>query len=264
MKSEERINNVIENGYQMSISDYISKAWKILTNNFGNYLAFTFLFIAVSFVAGSIPIVNNIFSYIVSPALTIGFITFTYATQTSPYFSFNNFFDGFKKILPLAIINIFVTFIVILTLSPLLKVIILPYKDLFLEIDRSNPDDMIALFNEVSDALINNIGLVIVSFLLMFIVYILVRWSSYFVYFYDAPPLKAIKYSAQLVSKNIVGQIGLTVTMLLFIFGGVMVFFVGVVVTFPLMILIDYVAFCTITDLLDTSQSEQDIVEPLI
>lgn len=101
LEVDEKVENLIGTGFSVNIGNYVNKGFEIFKKDIGGFLGFTVLFIAISVVLGFIPIIGTIGSIIITPALSVGFFVVARKIDKGESYSFNNFFDGFQKTLPL-------------------------------------------------------------------------------------------------------------------------------------------------------------------
>lgn len=99
--TSQKVERLRTQGYEVNISGYISEAFAIFKKDAGSFIGYTLVFIAISVGLGLIPIIGQIASAIISPALVIGYAVVSQRIRKGEAYGFNNFFDGFQKVFPL-------------------------------------------------------------------------------------------------------------------------------------------------------------------
>ncbi|MCL5037756.1 MAG: hypothetical protein M1269_11665 [Chloroflexi bacterium] len=96
------------------MGEYLSKSWRILTENIGLFLLFTIVVLVIS----SIPVAN----FVLLPVVLAGFMTVTFMAARGQKFDFNDFFSNFPKTLDLflayLITSIFVSIGIVFCILP--------------------------------------------------------------------------------------------------------------------------------------------------
>jgi uncharacterized membrane protein len=93
-----KANELLTYGYQISISDIISESWEIMKKNMGQFIVFGLISLVISFGAGLIPIVGQIISIALGPAILAGFIITAHDANQNQPVNINRFFEGFSRL----------------------------------------------------------------------------------------------------------------------------------------------------------------------
>jgi uncharacterized membrane protein len=97
----EKVDRLKSTGFNLRMSDYIKEGFGIFKKDVGGFLAFTLVVIGISLVLAFIPIIGSVASAFISPALMIGYVVVAGKIEKGENYGFNNFFDGFQKVVPL-------------------------------------------------------------------------------------------------------------------------------------------------------------------
>jgi len=118
LEQHPRLQEAIDLGYDFDIGRYISDGFELFKQNVGNFVAYTFVFLAIASVAGLIPFVGNIARIIIMPPLAVGWFIVAKKIQTNEPSEFSDFFRGFDFIGPLILVRVIQTVIYIAILVP--------------------------------------------------------------------------------------------------------------------------------------------------
>lgn len=119
---QQRLQQVIDEGYGFRLGQYINKGFEIFGKNAGAFIGFTFVYFIIVGLSGLIPFG----SLIVAPPLSAGFFLVARKVNKGEQTEFNDFFKGFEFFGPLVIASILTTiFIVIGTILLILPGIFL-------------------------------------------------------------------------------------------------------------------------------------------
>ncbi|MFQ5568810.1 MAG: hypothetical protein ACE5G0_03990 [Rhodothermales bacterium] len=114
MESRRSIDELINEGYQVHIGDYINKGVEIFKQNIGGFIGFILLVFLINLVLGFIPIIGGLASIAISGPLGVGiFIVSAKIMKEEPY-EFGDFFKGFNFFLPLLLASLVVGILVVL------------------------------------------------------------------------------------------------------------------------------------------------------
>ncbi len=92
-QKQQKINSLIQQGYDLNVTECVGQGWKILNQNLGGFIGFVFLSVLlyfVSFCFCGIPLLfaGNLFA---------GFYIVAMKIQKQQSINFENFFDGFRN-----------------------------------------------------------------------------------------------------------------------------------------------------------------------
>ncbi|TAK49639.1 MAG: hypothetical protein EPO28_00510 [Saprospiraceae bacterium] len=251
----DKIDEIIQNGYDFRFGDYISKGFSLLQKNIGGFIIYAVVTLVLIMVINFIPIIGALVSnFILTPILTVGAYIVAYKLDKGEQTEFGDFFKGFEYIGPLALTALATFAIMMLSLIPF-----------FLAVSSSG---LIAWYMDVLQNPMSMSGVSIPSIpgwsflLLLPAVYFAVayNWAYMFVVFYKMSFWDAMESSRKVISKN-----WMIIFLFLFVSGliaaaGIIVLCVGILVTFPAYLCMNYSAFADVTQL-GTESKESDNIE---
>ena len=250
-----RINAITEEDYHFDLGDYISRGFTLFQKSAGNFIGFAFLAGMILVVASLIPFIGSLLSnLILTPALMVGGYLAAHKLDRDEPLEFGTFFKGFDYLGQLALAALVTNLIILSSFIPMLIVWYLT-----------------GTFDWVWNAIENPLATAeppsfpLWSFLLLApAVYfsIAYSWAYHFIVFYGMEFWDAMETSRKIVSKKW-GLFFLFFLALGLLVGlGFVLFFIGILVTFPVLICANYAAFADVTELL--VETEDDLVEHLI
>ncbi len=98
---EEKIQDLIQNGYEFDIGYYLSKGYEIFKENFGNFIGYTVLYLLIVIIGGLIPGIGTIVSIVLPAPLVAGFYIVARKINKDESYEFGDFFKGFDFFLQL-------------------------------------------------------------------------------------------------------------------------------------------------------------------
>lgn len=255
MRNTAYIEHAITNGYEMNISEYFAKGWKLFKLNAGAFIGFLFIYGTIMSVINLIPLLGFIINIIISPALTLGWAIMSYKLSTDQGNDFSFFFKGFDKLSELVVAAIIQFIITLVIATPMILILIFT-------VGAS------ALFNATMgmDA---NLGVGIILGLLVFglilgYVTLCMRWTYQLIYFHDYKAMDAITTSFKLVNKRPLQHLGLVLLYTLTILGGILALIIGIFIAVPFIYCTDYCAFEDVTGMNVDAEENYDITDNLI
>lgn len=102
-----KLQRIIDSGVDFNISNVIDKAWEMFKARAMFHIGFAFLISSIQ-LAFTLYLEDFVFIYSIflSPPLIAGFYLVANRMSQTEYVDFQNYFDGFKYILPLIIVNL--------------------------------------------------------------------------------------------------------------------------------------------------------------
>lgn len=250
-----RLNTLIEEGYRFDLGNYISQGFALFQKSAGNFIGFAFLAGMIIVIASLIPLIGSLLTNLVlTPALMVGGYLAAHKLNQDEPLDFGTFFRGFDYLGQLALAALVTNLIILACFIPILLVWYMGGSlNFFWEL----------YLNPLAEPEVPSFplwSLLLLAPVLYFS--IAYSWSYHFIVFYEMEFWDAMETSRKVIGK----QWGLFF-LFLFILGllvglGVLLFFVGVLVTFPILICANYAAFAEVTGLLE--EAEDDLVEHLI
>jgi hypothetical protein len=253
----QRLQRIIEEGYEFKIGDYISEGFRLMNKNAGNFIAWFLIFIVISVMASLIPYGGSLLnSLLIGPAFTMGCYLVARKTQLGEASKFEDFFEPFKKPLPLILVMLLVTAISLLLFLPALY---LTYQagivDWFVQINAAQGDA------EQLEELMHNFPHISMVSIVLFVVAALgsqlFNFALPMTYFYNLPPFEAIRTSVLMLAPKLLWLVLFTMVTVLIAMAGLLVC-VGILYTFPVFYLMQYAAFADITQLNQTAEGIPD------
>lgn len=251
MTNTNQVEKSLEFGYNFTPSAYFSSGLNYFSERIGEFIGFTILYLLISLLTGSIPVIGTIISLIISGPLSIGVVIFTHQLHTGQNPEFSNFFDGFKKFTPLFATYILQMAIYLILATPLLFLIGIDILTSF------SSGDMEAIM-ESGDLFIQNRGILFVYFLLFIYVVVSFRWSLHLAYFHNYSPVNAIKTSFLLVNKKWGSHFVFVLICFLAAILGALALIVGLFVSIPLISIADYLGYAHVTGVDKTGSESTD------
>ena len=98
---EEKIQDLIQNGYEFDIGYYLNKGYEIFKENFGNFIGYTVLYLLIVIIGGSIPGIGAIVCIVLPAPLVAGFYIVARKINKDESYEFGDFFKGFDFFLNL-------------------------------------------------------------------------------------------------------------------------------------------------------------------
>lgn len=258
-----KIQRLIDEGYSFHLSAYISTGFNLMSRNTGGYLGY-FLLVMLIYVVGSlIPCIGGFALAVVAPCLMIGFAHVAHLQEMGQPLNFNDFFRGFDRLA-----DLFITALLtgLLTIAVILPGYILLFAGLFSafgdDFAGANPEE---LYGELPAMILKN-GLALFGLALVLLpaVYLSVAfsWSAYFVWFFKLSPWEAMQASRQVIQRSFWQVLLFLVVTGLIGISGVIVLGVGVLFTYPAMLLMHYAAFSDVLRLQDSdTDSGADVID---
>jgi hypothetical protein len=102
-----KLQRIIDSGVDFNISDIIDKAWEMFKSRALFHIGFAFLISTIQ-LAFTLYLEDFVFIYSIflAPPLVAGFYLVANRMSQGEYVDFQNFFDGFKYMLPLIVVNL--------------------------------------------------------------------------------------------------------------------------------------------------------------
>ncbi|SIO16683.1 hypothetical protein [Algoriphagus halophilus] len=109
-----KLQRIIDSGVDFNISNIIDKAWEMFKARAMFHIGFAFLISTIQlFFTLYLEDFAFIYSIFLSPPLVAGFYLVANRMSQNEYVDFQNYFDGFKYILPLIIVNLITAIFII-------------------------------------------------------------------------------------------------------------------------------------------------------
>jgi hypothetical protein len=251
-----RINKLIDEGYEFELGEYISQGFGLFQKSAGNFIGFAFVAGMIILAASLIPVIGSLASnLILTPALMVGGYLGAHTLHRDQPLEFGTFFKGFDYIGQLALAALVTNLIVFACFIPLAAVLYMGGALNFIWELYLNP---------LAEPEIPNFplwSLLLLAPVLYFS--IAYSWSYHFIAFYKMEFWDAMEMSRKIIGKKW-GMFFLFLIVLGLLAGlGFLLFFVGILVAFPVLMCANYAAFADVTGLLQ-EEEEDDLVDHLV
>ena len=226
------------NGYSFRWTEYLSSGFRAFGNDFGIYLAFTLVYIAISMATGFIPYIGSTIGLLVNPVLIAGFIFYGRAQFVNDHRDFNTFFSGFRQPhwIPLVMQSLMVNFLLIAAVAastmPFFYRAIVKFIEDAQRIETLPQEEVgefiIGLWN--SELLMASV----IALIVVLMVSTLICLAPYFIVYRSHSFAEAIQSSFRVVKMRLPAFLGLMITLWLVLILGVLLCCVGFLAAFPI------------------------------
>lgn len=259
----QKLQRILEENYEFKFGDYISKGFNILGKNMGGFVGASLIFFIITSLAGAlsnvVPFLGNILSsYILGPALLVGFFIVARKVDTGDRHEFNDFFGGFQYIGPLILATVVTTLISLLAAIP------------FILVNMGSLDAMIGMITDQQNIMeyfgdFRNNFAPWSLILLLFPIYfgVAYAWSSMFIVFHKLSFWDAMEASRIMITKKWFIYFIFSIVVGIIAVAGMLGLCIGMLFTFPAAMAMNYAAFADATQL-DLEDGEMDIADHLI
>jgi uncharacterized membrane protein len=90
------VDSIIASGYHVNGLVFLRKGMRYFSDEFGIYVAFTLVYIALSMALSALPVVGDVSGMLVGPPLVAGFAYYMRLQSRNEYREFSHFFGGFR------------------------------------------------------------------------------------------------------------------------------------------------------------------------
>jgi hypothetical protein len=235
-------NNLRTRGWELSIGSTLKRAQEILQSRLGLFIGYfvvaCLILIVGSLILSCVPFVGNFAASVLSVCLYAGYYIVSFKIAQEQFVEFADFFEGFKKALPLGLYAIVSSLIVSLGAIPLTVALLV--VGVF-----SDPE-------QFGEALENPIFLSIFAlsglFFGIYALYISAMYllTPYLITFSNLSFWDAMEISRKTMRKNIGKGILFLIACFLVNFLGFLMFLVGILYTVPLTSIAGYVFYETL------------------
>jgi hypothetical protein len=254
-----KIDQIISEANDFRFGDYLSRGFEIFKKDIGGFVVFTLVFFVLSVVIGLIPIVGSIAnSLVITPALTVGFYLVARKLDLGEQNEFGNYFKGFDFVGQLALAALVTSVISLLALIPFYLAFWNPeYLEWYQEVVQ-NPGSPPPSFPELPPFW---------SFLLLlpvFYIGIVYGWTYLFIAFHKLDFWPAMEASRRLLTKHFFIYFIFMLVLGIIMFASILVFCIGILAGFPIIMCMNYAAFADLTKLNATPDAGEEIEQHLI
>lgn len=247
-----KFREIINNGYEFKLGDYISRGFSLMQANLGGFIGFYLIYLFISLMLNFIPLLGVLAGMVITPALTVGPYHVAHLMDKGKMHDFNTFFKGFDRLGDLVLTYFLQIFVLVCAMIPGLLLFIATVGISFLEnIENGDIPDI-------------NFGLIGGAVLLLLVpaAYFGVSysWSLPLVWFNNMKPWPALEASRKLIGKQWFMMFLFLLVSGLIAASGAILLGIGLLFTAPAMSLAHYAAFADITKL-NEEEIETDIID---
>lgn len=219
----------------------VSEGWKFISPNYGLYLGMTVVFLLIMIAIGFIPYVGDIANQFLYGIFACGIFIAILASARGQEPQFAMLFEGFSRIVPCVLIML-----IQMIPSFLILTLIIPYLYFSgganpLDPNGMNPEQLQQLFNP------QMIGLFVLVYLVVLALSIILK-----IFLFFALPLvadrnvgigDALSLSFKAATGNIGGLLLLIILEILMVFGGILLFCIGIIFVLPVILAAEIAAY---------------------
>ncbi len=227
--SQNKIDDLIENGYSLRVSDYISGGFQMVKDNLGLFIGFTMIMFIINGFAGMVPFG----SLAVSAPLSAGLFLAANKINKGYELEFGDFFKGFDYFGQLVVYSILMVLIFAALAVP---IGIFSVSMLAVGFD----DDMVVVL-----ALLMGF----VAFLVIIYLAISFMWAPHLIVFAKKKAWESMETSRQIIKHDFWNLVGFGMLLGLINIAGALCFGVGLLYTLPASACALYLAFEDVTEM---------------
>ncbi|MFT5168630.1 MAG: putative membrane protein [Saprospiraceae bacterium] len=256
-----RIQELIDKGYNFDVGRYISEGFDIVKKDLGLFIGYTLVAILIigmaSTTAGILKflrpesmafqfigqLTSQIVTQLIAPPLMAGFLIAAHKLHKNEILDFGDFFKGFDYYKQLVIQGLIIMGITFALFFPIiLEFIIMVGFDI----------------NELANLGVTQFAIIGLTGLVLFIVYVYILvsylFAPAFIVFGQMEAWEALEASRKIVSQNFFPVLGFTLVLGLLIIAGYLACCVGVLFALPA---IQAAVYCAFKDIMDFDNPEQ-------
>lgn len=241
--NQRTIDDVLTNGYQLSIGDAFNRGVDIWKKNIGGFLLYCLLALAAAIVIGLIPFIGSVASsFIIGPAMAAGYYLVSNKLSFFGAATQQDYTAGFKKMGDNALFVLIKFASVVVIFIP---VIIVAFGTIIQLIALSkggglkDPDTI----KELITLIMPIVGVVALCSIVALLVQLLFIFVYPLIHIYDLSAIDAVKASAKTVLKNYLTFLLLIIVIALVNFAGMLCLGIGLLFTIPLSYCVIYAAY---------------------
>ncbi len=243
---DEKVKNLLSNGYTFDLGKYISTGASILGKNLGSFIGYLLVVFIISWICNFIPIIGFIANtFFLTPVLYIGFAIMAFRISKNKSTDFSKFFGGFNFIGQLALLNFLLIIIYSAIIIPYLIIVLGSQINAIIELvsnsRRGDNDPMLVL-----QFFLDLIAKLIPLFFIMLIAQIGFTFSQYILVFGKKGAMEAITLSFKIVWKKFISFFLFFIVIFLINIAGAICLVVGLLYTIPLSMCAMYAAYDSI------------------
>jgi hypothetical protein len=254
----QKLQNSINNGYNVEIGNYFSRGYEIMKQNLGGYIGFTVLMGLIVLVANLLPLINIIVGIVITPCLVFGFHLVSHAISTKRQIPpFNDFFGGFNYFGKLVVIALLSAIIYVVLFIPVL--LFFGFGTFFaLMTSGSNTENAAALSAAIAGMGGTMVIIMLITILVFLYVGVSLMFASLISVFHNVEAVEAMKLSWRVVHRNWLMWILMLLALSVLLIIGALFCLVGLLFAYPLYICTLYAAFEDVCGVPETDGGHND------
>ena len=250
-----RMEKILNQGYEFRFGEYISEGFSIFQQYAGGFIGFALVAGIITTIANFIPfigpLVNNL---ILTPCLTVGFYLVAHKIKKEEQPEFGYFFKGFDYVGQLAIAVLIIGLLILVSLIPFF---IVAGTSGLLEWLAESQEILVEL--DEPPTLPWWSAILVIPGIYLGIAYV---WTSLFIAFYNMNFWDAMEMSRKFISKQWFLFFFFFFVLGLLALSGLILLFVGILITMPIVLCALYASFADVTGLWEEEQA--DIEDQLV
>ena len=203
--TKNRIQEIIQNGYNFNFGDYISEGFNIMNKNVGSFIAFFLIYAFLSLFSQALGALSIFSTFILTPIM-LGLYLVAHKVQTGKPHEFGDFFKGFQFIGPIALLLLIQFGLYLLAMLPFgLYMGLTVFPELQdISLGDFNPSENPEYFLEILTSISAEVNSFLILLTLLPVIYLGISWSfaPFFVIFYNYSPWDALETSRKLITKK--------------------------------------------------------------
>lgn len=247
VQSQQELEAPKRGEYVVESSHWLSDGFNFMKENMGVMIGFSLMFFAIAIGAQIIPIIGPLISsFVISPALLMGFYLYAYRKDRGENPEFSAFFDGFQylgKLVPIALLQMVLLFVLMIPAAVIFGV----------------------SFATMAEGGFSPLLLVAVLLIIVPAIYLGISWMYAYplAVFFDLSAWDAMETSRKIITNHFWAWLGFALLLGLVAMGGALALFIGLLFAYPTIMYAQYVGFREITNLV-AEGGEDDILEHLV
>ncbi len=246
---------------KFNVSDSLKMGWELVSKRqLGLFIATSIVYIAMSIVMVFIPILGQIYGFLISPVIALGFYYMADRTYKKQELEFSHFFDGLSAFPPNISTILFKTLITIAFMLPFFYFVVQAMGGVeFLEI--TDPKEQQVFIAEHLDS--TKFALIGLTALPVYFIMFIYQYASLFTIFYNISGWEALEASRQFVMKHFGKVLLLNIAQVaIILLGFIFTCGIAILILQPFFATSQYAAFASMTALHE--DNELDITDHFI
>jgi hypothetical protein len=241
----QKLQNHLQNGYNVNFGNYFSRGYELFKANMSGHIVFTIVFFLITGILSLIPVIN-LFAFLITAPIGYGIflVNFKYIT-TKTQGTFGDYFKGFDYFGSIILPSLISAIIAIFIIALILGYAIIP---VFLSGDKT----------EIANALLSKWYLFILAFVIIAYISLINAVAVFVGIFHGEGVSESLKIGFHFVNKNPILLFVFLIINSLLLAGGLFVFIIGILFTYPLYMCNTFAIFEDLLGLKETDGDKQN------